>query len=51
MPSVRKGVQPELELDNALEEAHRIQAVRMRAVPQGVPAEGRPAETQGDAAR
>uniref|UniRef100_A0A8D8DNY6 (northern house mosquito) hypothetical protein n=1 Tax=Culex pipiens TaxID=7175 RepID=A0A8D8DNY6_CULPI len=50
MPGLREGVQPELEPDNTLAQAHRLQALPVRAVPQGVPAEGGPAPPQGDPA-
>lgn len=51
MSSVRKSIQPELEFDNALEKAHRIQAIRLRALPQGIPAQSRFATAQRNTAR
>lgn len=41
MSGVRKGVQPELQPDHPLSQTHRLQAIRLRTLPQGVPAQGR----------
>lgn len=48
--SVRKGVQSELEPDYTLAEAYGVQALCLRAVPQGIPTESGLATAQGDAA-
>jgi len=50
VPGVRQGLQPELQPDNAFPQAHRLQALLLQAVPQGLPAEGGPAAAQGDPA-
>lgn len=47
---LREGVLAELEPDHPLEEAHGVQAVRVRPLRKGLPEEGRPEEAQGDAA-
>lgn len=50
MPGVRQGLQPELQPDNPLPQAHRLQALLLQALPQVLPAQGGPAAPQGDPA-
>lgn len=47
---VLQGVQPVVQPDHAPAQALRLQAFPMRPVRQGVSAEGRPAQTQGEPA-
>lgn len=47
--SLRKGVQSKLKFDYSFTEAHGVQAIRLRVMPQGISAEGGPATAQGDA--
>lgn len=51
MPSVREGVQPELQPHHTQQETHRIQTVRLRPLRQRLPEEGGPEEAQRDATR
>lgn len=51
MPSVREGVQPELQPHHTQQETHRIQTVRLRPLRQRFPEEGGPEEAQRDATR
>lgn len=51
MPSVWESLQPELQPDHTQQETHRIQAVRLRPLRQGLPEESGPEEAQRDATR
>lgn len=51
MPSVREGVQSELQPHHTQQETHRIQTVRLRPLRQRLPEEGGPEEAQRDATR
>lgn len=47
MRGVFEGFQPVVEPDHAHAQAHRLQALLVRPVREGVPEEGRPEEAQG----
>lgn len=51
MPSMRQGVQSELQLDHPLAQTHWLQAVRVRAVRASVPEESGLEAASGDTAR
>lgn len=51
MPGVRQGVQPELQPHHSQPQAHRLQALRLRPMWEGLPEEGGPQAAPGDAAR
>lgn len=48
---VPEGLQPELQPDHAHEEAHGLQALRLRALRSVLPAEGGPATPSGEPPR
>ncbi|CAB0040172.1 unnamed protein product [Trichogramma brassicae] len=49
--SLRQSFLPEQQSHNALAQAHRLQALRLRALRPGLPAQGRSAQASGDSAR
>ena len=50
MPSLRQSFQPKFKFNHPFSQAHRIQTLQLRIVPQSFPAKGRPQEAQRDAA-